>query len=142
MKEVGAGAFQECRQLKSVLLNEGLKKLGAKEVVGESECEGKVFAYSAVESVRLPSTLKRIEAWTFNCCNRLKSVEIPRGVESFGECCFRDRKISEITLPCTLREIGRDAFKNCKNLKTVWVERGCQVEVEQHVDKGVEVRYK
>ena len=69
MKYVGTKAFYECWALKNVQLNEGLEKLGAKEEVCDKlESEGEVFAYSAVENIRIPSTMKRVEAGTFKCC--------------------------------------------------------------------------
>ena len=88
LREVGPDAFYCCKRLKSVQLNEGLERLGTKEILYDKEYEGSAFAYTAIESVRLPSTLKRIESWTFNYCRNLKSVKLPRGVEYIGEKCF------------------------------------------------------
>lgn len=65
VREVGAHAFYECWQLRSVRLNKGLAKLGEKETVNGTEHEGEVFSGSAVEGIRLPSTLKRITARAF-----------------------------------------------------------------------------
>ena len=66
-------------------LNEGLEKLGAKEVIGGNQCEGGVFARCAMESIVVPSTLKRIEASTFCSCTSLKRIEIQSGVERIGK---------------------------------------------------------
>ena len=88
MKEIGADAFIFCEKLKRVQLNKGLERLGTREIFYGDEYEGSVFACTAIESVRLPSTLKRIESWTFNYCRNLKHVELPRGVEYIGEECF------------------------------------------------------
>ena len=46
VKEVGPGAFSHCAQLKSAQMNEGLEKLGVKEVKYGVEREGEVFAYT------------------------------------------------------------------------------------------------
>ena len=43
VKEVGARAFYRCVELKSAQMNEGLEKLGAKEVSYGVEYEGEVF---------------------------------------------------------------------------------------------------
>ena len=88
VREISAKAFYGCEQLRSVALNEGLEKLGAREVICGKEYEGQAFYKSAVESVILPSTLKRIEAETFSWCRALKSVRIPDGVEYIGRGCF------------------------------------------------------
>ena len=58
-------------------LNEGLEKLGEN-----------AFYSSGIESIRLPSTLKRIEAKTFYGCKNLRSIEIPDNVEYVREGCF------------------------------------------------------
>ena len=76
-------------------LNEGLEKLGRY-----------AFHYSGIESIRLPSTLKRIEVMTFYHCKNLRSVDIPNGVEYIGKECFQKSRIKKITLPSTLKEIG------------------------------------
>ena len=141
MRKVGALAFSHCEQLKTVQLNEGLEKLGAKETSEGEECEEGVFECSAIESVRLPSTLRRLEDQTFRSCKRLRSVEVPNGVECIGRACFQHSGVREITLPATLKCIERDAL-NRYGLRTVWVERGCAVDVGQHVGKSAEVRYK
>ena len=126
MRYVGTKAFYECGALKNVQLNEGLEKLGAKEEVCDKlESEGEVFYGTAIESIRIPSTVKRVEAGTFKCCYYLINIEIPDGVEYIGRECFWDSGIEEITLPGTLKEIGEDAFEDCEKLKTVWVEEGC-----------------
>lgn len=67
-------------------LNEGLEKLGYKE--DSDEDEGEVFSGCAVESIRLPSTLRRIEAETFKDYKNLKRVELPNCVEYIGDYCF------------------------------------------------------
>ena len=91
-------------------LNEGLEKLGRY-----------AFHYSGIESIRLPSTLKRLETNTFENCKNLKRIEIPNGVEYIGKECFEGSGIEEITLPSTLKEIGEDTFDCCFDLRTVWV---------------------
>ena len=55
-------------------LNEGLEKLGEKEIINGHNWEGGVFYESAIESIALPSTLKRIEKETFSWCQNLKHI--------------------------------------------------------------------
>ena len=80
-------------------LNEGLEKLG------DSTFDG-----SEIESITLPSTLKRIEYQTFYNCKNLKRIEIPNGIEYIGSECFCESGVEEITLPGTLKEIERKIF--------------------------------
>ena len=83
-------------------MNERLERLGEK-----------AFSGSAIRSIRLPPTLKRIETEMFSWCENLKSVEIPSGVKYVGKNFFKNSQREEITLPGTLREIDKDAFKDC-----------------------------
>ena len=46
------------------------------------------FYESAIEIIKLPSTLKRLEVQTFGNCKNLKNLEIPEGVEYIGDQCF------------------------------------------------------
>ena len=139
-ESIGPYAFYGCASLKSVRLNEGLEKLGEKVAIDEHDWEGGVFYGSGVESVRIPSTLKRLERRTFYGCENLKSVYIPEGVERVGEECFFESGIERIALPGTLTEIGEKAFYGCDSLTTVWVEEGCALDVEKYVGKDVEVQ--
>lgn len=54
-------------------LNEGLEVL-----------ETMVFLESSVESVFLPSTLKRVEKFAFHGCTSLKSIVLAEGLEFIG----------------------------------------------------------
>ena len=71
VRGVGAGAFKQCRRLRCVLLNEGLEKLGEEEPIDGSACRGEAFRDTAIESIRLPSTLKTVMAETFEDCKIL-----------------------------------------------------------------------
>ena len=69
-------------------LNEGLEELGEMEVIDGEDEEGRVFSKCALERIKLPSTLKKIRKDTFYCCDNLRNVEIPNGVEYIGKECF------------------------------------------------------
>ena len=140
VREVGARAFEYCEQLKSVQLNKGLEKLGEKEATDGEECEGRVFANSGIESIRLPSSLVRVGAGTFYQCKDLRSVSITNGTEYIGKECFKESGIKRIALPSTLLEIGDNAFSGCDRLKVVWVEEDCELDVREYVGEDVEVR--
>ena len=75
------------RPLESVVLNEGLERLGKCASDGKSYHKG-VSCYTQIESIRLPSTLKWIEHEAFYDCKDLKSAEIQSGVERVWEKCF------------------------------------------------------
>ena len=93
---------------------------------------------SMMYRITLPSTLKRIETGTFGSCERLRSVEIPHGVEYIGYLCFYESGIKEIRLSSTLKEMDENVFK-AANLKTIWVEEGCTLDVRKYVGNSVKI---
>ena len=77
-------------------LNEGLEALGP----DEDGCS--VFYNSALESVVLPSTLKRIEYNAFCNCKNLRSISLPERLEFIGTDCFRGSALESIEFPASL----------------------------------------
>ena len=69
-----------------------------------------VFQESPLESVELPSTLRRIEYSAFQNCKRLKSIVLPDKLEYVGECCFWGSGLQEVRIPSAGVEAGEDAF--------------------------------
>ena len=68
MRIIRQSAFCKCQSLKKAVLNEGLETLGTSEYTGEGKPWCGVFQESALESVKLPSTLRRIEYSAFQDC--------------------------------------------------------------------------
>lgn len=100
--------------------------MGTIEVIDKSKYEGGVFADSAIETINLPSTLKRIESMTFCECCGLKNIEIPDGVEYIGKECFKYSAIEMIKLPSKLKTIEAKIFFGCKNLKSIEIPNGVE----------------
>ena len=57
-----------------MVMNEGLERVGPNGYDGEEHVAFGVFAQSAVEDVRLPSTLKRIGCKAFESCHKLRNI--------------------------------------------------------------------
>lgn len=129
------GAFLEAKNLKNVLLAEGL------ETIEESAFEG----CSALESVVMPSTMKTIEKKAFCDCEALETVKLNEGLKTIGQEAFTGCRgltemvipqgvktmeqgaflgceaMKKITLPSTLTKIGRFAFLNCPSLTEITI---------------------
>jgi hypothetical protein len=61
-----------------------------------------------------------IKNGNFADCMKLKSVTIPRGVESIGESAFRSCiSLTEVIMNVGLKAIGNNAFKSCCKLESV-----------------------
>jgi hypothetical protein len=71
-----------------------------------------------------PSTLKAIESEAFSHCS-VRSICIPRSVESLGDGCFRDSGVAHVGLEngSELRRIGDSCFRRCRSLKSIHIPR-------------------
>ncbi|OKL23691.1 hypothetical protein BRO51_01285, partial [Metamycoplasma hominis] len=63
VKEIGESAFYGCANLKEVILNEGLEKIGAE-----------TFYDTKIESITIPGSVKEIGESAFYGCENLKEV--------------------------------------------------------------------
>lgn len=91
---IGKGAFENCKNLKSV---SGLEKC---------------------------SELKTIEDNVFCGCNKLKKIKLPSNITSIGSYAFRACNIQKLSLPKTVAHIGKSAFDNCQSLKEFVIPEG------------------
>lgn len=110
-----------------MVLNEGLETLGNDEYDMDGEIFHGVFGYSAVQSVRLPGTLKRIWFRAFEGCKNLRELALPEGLEYIGKQCFEGTGIQRIDFPASLRTIGACAFFGCERLRDVRLNEGLVV---------------
>ena len=102
LRRIGPEAFCRCSSLREVVLNEDLEALGAystEHVENYSEndsdvtkdfVDGDVFEGSALESVKLPRTLRTLGSRTFYACERLTVVMLPEALENVGVRCFAE----------------------------------------------------
>ena len=72
--EIGCAAFRSCERLKSVLLPDGLRRIGANAFWG-----------SGLETVALPPGLRSVGSGAFVTCAKLCSAELNEGLEELGD---------------------------------------------------------
>ena len=108
--EVENGAFSDCRQLREVVFNDGLKKIGST-----------AFWYcTSLSSITLPSTVTEIDTAAFYNCINLRKVVLNDGLQKIGASAFyKCISLSSITFPSTVVEIELSAFEFCNNLTEV-----------------------
>ena len=94
VEKIGRHAFYDCKDLKTVTFNEGLKELG-----------DAAFSGTSIESITIPSTLEEIVAETFKGCKDLKTVTLKEGLKSIGRRVFEDTSIGTLTIPSTVNDI-------------------------------------
>jgi len=105
----GNWAFKDCKDLKKVVFNEGLKKIGKKAFM---EC-------NKLEKISFPSTLIEISDYAFYM-NDMKQVVFNEGLQIIEHNSFWGIKALEsVTMSSTVKLIGRSAFDECENLSEV-----------------------
>lgn len=73
-------------------------------------------SYGDTRTVRLPSTLKAIDAYGFYGCDGMESLELPVGLTRIGRRAFSGTYLKDIVLPATVTEIGASAFDTITNI--------------------------
>ena len=115
--EVRNDMFKECGQLKEVVLNEGLQKIGSNSF----------YMCHNLEHVNLPSTLLEVSEQAFYYCNSLEDVVLNEGLQTIGNFAFYGCKsIKSIKFPSSITEVGEGAFCGCSRLKTVILNESLQ----------------
>ena len=108
--EVENEAFHCCRQLKEVVLNDGMQKIGVS-----------AFQYcTSLSSITLQSTVTEIGGYAFRDCTNLREVILNERLQKIGFGAFQYcTSLSSITIPSTVTEIGSYTFRDCRNLREV-----------------------
>lgn len=92
------GAFDNCEKLKSIHLPEGL-----------TEITFHLFNKCPLETVNIPTTVKKIGANAFNGC-RFTSITLPEGLTHIDIGAFEGVPLETLSLPSQLKTIGARAF--------------------------------
>lgn len=110
LTSIGARAFRDCDGLNMVNIPNSVKQLGD-EVF--SKCKN-------LQSVFLSKQLTALPEHAFVDCYSLRSIELPEGIVQIGVDCFvSDTSLVEISLPQSLRRIDRGVFFNCTSLQQI-----------------------
>jgi hypothetical protein len=127
---IGHSVFEYCRALKSICIPKSVKKLGLDVVddisIREIYHRGLTFCNcTSLESVSFEenSSLEHIYHYAFFNCRALKSICIPKSVETISDFCFCNCTTLESVIfekGSNLKHIyiGGSAFDGCSALKT------------------------
>lgn len=124
VKTVGEWAFYQCEGFTGLKLPAGLTKIeklsfafmaGLKTEVaipeGVTEIGEGAFECSYMPSVRLPSTLKKIEKQAFMHAHNLTKITLSDGLETIGDEAFSGcHPRNAVVLPASIKSIGKKAF--------------------------------
>lgn len=87
VKIIGRGAFESCRNLTKVTLNNGLEKI-----------KKDAFHDCSINEIEIPETVKTIGVYAFSFCN-IESINIPEKVNSLSKYfCHFNRRLKSINV--------------------------------------------
>lgn len=110
VKNIETKAFYSCRQLKSVILHDGIETIGNQAF---QECYN-------LESIIFSEGIISIGDSAFNDCYNLKEVILPDSLTTIGAHAFMDcENLTEVVIPDGVTSIGKAAFDMCERLETV-----------------------
>ena len=82
------------------------------------------FSTNSAKVIKIPDTVKTIQAYAFSNCKHLENVVIPDSVQSIGSYCFKDcDSIKNIVIPDSVTLIDHATFWGCESLKTVTIPK-------------------
>ena len=131
---MGRHAYDNCTALTEATTGAGITTIEdytfyncenlATVVVGSSvqNIDDYAFYNTAVTSVTLPRTVKRIGNHAFEKCDALTTVRTYSGVETIGDYAFSEASaLYRFNIPTTVNTIGEYAFNKCSALTTVTI---------------------
>lgn len=106
----GNGIFNNCKNLKSVIMPKSLSRLG-----------DDIFQNcTLLAELDLPEGLEYIGSYAFSNTS-IKEFNIPSTVKEIGNDAFRDTPITMLTIPASVTTIGGSLVDGCRNLRAlVW----------------------
>ncbi|MBO7253810.1 MAG: leucine-rich repeat domain-containing protein, partial [Clostridia bacterium] len=98
--EIGESAFSNCKNLKAVILNDGLKTINGNAFYG---CEG-------LTDISIPDSVEILGDSAFGFCTSLRNVNLGKGLKSIGSYAFAFAWIKSVKIPPSVVQIGKMAF--------------------------------
>ena len=120
--KIGNKAFENCKNVKKVVLPEKLDVIGARAFGGSginsiilpenlSVIEEAAFCFSELENIHITSKVKKIPSLAFAHCDKLKKILFSNGITSIDYSAFVFCKsLTKVDIPKSLKNIDYDAF--------------------------------
>ena len=106
--KIGDSAFEDCRDLRSIIFPKSLVSIGSRAFAGADK----------LMSVALPESLEKIGYGAFANCSSLTAVNIPKKVtrirfDTFIGC----KNLTDMTFPESICEIEENPFEGCNCIR-------------------------
>ena len=112
--KIGKAAFNYCKDLRAVHIEEGVEQIGAREDDAFIPSTGVgVFAFTAIEELEIPASVKWIESGITASSRALKRITVASGNSEYrseGNCIIR-RQNAEVVGGCQTSEIPAGAAR-------------------------------
>ncbi|MCI8669386.1 MAG: fibronectin type III domain-containing protein [Lachnospiraceae bacterium] len=138
MKNIGRLAFYRTKNLKNVVIPEGVEYI-AEEAFAESGLKSiaipkslktiyrRAFADSELTEIILPEHLETLDDQVFLNCTNLKSVVIPGSISTWEKGVFAGcTSLEKVVISEGITEIGYEAFSRCLYLSDVQLPESLQ----------------
>lgn len=144
--KIGEKAFENCKNVKEVVLPKHLNAIGKKAFHGCGICEISLpmdltridewaFAYSKLESICITSGINKIAPFTFYGCQSLSKIDFSKGITSVGYAAFEScEKLSKIDLPDSVKIIEEKAFYNIGKMENQWESNNISLRIPNSVE--------
>ena len=151
------GAFDNCPNLRNVVLPSTLKSFGNDSELKQSVAQQAVFHNCPLQSINMPSSVINIGNNAFYKNEKLsqilipdsveciganaffgtaiQDVHIPAGLQRIGDGAFRSTLLRSVTIPGSLTQISNQAFCDCTQLKQATLHEGI-VKIKGEAFKG------
>lgn len=128
---IGSQAFENCVNIKTLILHKTLKEVGKDAFIGcsgldEVHFDGKFSDWIAIRFENdMASPMSH--AKKLNISGAEDAISIPEGTTVIPAGTFKGSAITSVYIPATVTEIGEEAFENCRNLATITVHEDCKL---------------
>ena len=75
------------------------------------------FHEAGLEAFTAPPHLRKIEAYAFFNCKKLKELNLNEELETLGHWCFSATGVAEARIPASVKIISAAMFRNCEKLE-------------------------
>ncbi len=114
---IGGYAFENCYELKSVVIPNSITSIGA----------GAFFDCSGLTSVIIPNSITSISYNAFSGCTGLTSITLSDSIKNIDDSAFYGcSNLTAIALPQSVISIGSGAFYDCTGLKNITIGDGVE----------------
>lgn len=121
IKRIGKEAFADCKGLQYIEIPFSVTEIDEGAFSGCVNLKRIVFKNSVVDnSVVFENRITKINDRTFENCEALQKIEMPKNITEIGEHAFCGcRNLKTVVIPDSVISVGKEAFAYCRSLKDI-----------------------